>query len=135
MRERFDASRLVITLGLTLFVAGSGMVFTKTRAVTDLSSAACGPLFLAPLSEFYGRRELCSRYPLALADCSQRLGVHHLVWDLHRIHSHDRVSIVACSTVLTLMFGDQRRSRHSYTTGFSRFGWCIRLSLPERHWR
>lgn len=40
LEREFHSSREVNTLGLSLFVVG----------------LACGPLFLAPLSEFYGRR-------------------------------------------------------------------------------
>ncbi|KAF2745323.1 benomyl/methotrexate resistance protein [Sporormia fimetaria CBS 119925] len=42
MMPEFQTSRLVCTLGLSLFVAGLGT----------------GPLFLSPLSEFYGRRPI-----------------------------------------------------------------------------
>ncbi|KAI9762421.1 MAG: hypothetical protein M4579_000397 [Chaenotheca gracillima] len=46
LEQEFHCSRIVATLGLSLFVMGLGI----------------GPLFLAPLSEFYGRRPiyLCS---------------------------------------------------------------------------
>lgn len=40
LQEDFQISRIVATLGLSIFVVGLGL----------------GPLFLAPLSEFYGRR-------------------------------------------------------------------------------
>ena len=40
MEKDFTVSRLVATIGLTTYVCGLGL----------------GPMFLAPLSEFYGRR-------------------------------------------------------------------------------
>ncbi|KAL0256730.1 hypothetical protein SLS55_009127 [Diplodia seriata] len=42
LTSEFHSSRIVATLGLSLFVAGLG----------------CGPMILSPLSEFYGRRPI-----------------------------------------------------------------------------
>lgn len=59
MEREFHVSRLIATLGLSIFVCGLGL----------------GPMFLSPLSEFYGRRPiyLCAfgMYFIWLIPCAQ----------------------------------------------------------------
>ncbi|KAJ6008012.1 hypothetical protein N7540_011988 [Penicillium herquei] len=62
LMKEFNCSQEVATLGLSFFIWGLGLLFLTSVsgmiANLFMRMAGIGPLFLSPLSEFYGRRNI-----------------------------------------------------------------------------